>query len=129
MTASVSEVAQAIVDLFTPDLPKGKKLDYSEASLKTLDQLVSSLWGADGPSEENYEAMIWAFGCYVGEVLQRHYNGVWNEGDDGLFFDGINSGAGVSPWSWIAKRFEFGADEAVAKKYTLAKKLLIQDRK
>lgn len=129
MAATISEVAQAVVDLYTPDMPKGKALDYSEASLKTLDRLVSSVWGEDGPSEENYEAMTWAFGCYVGEVLQRHFNGVWNEDEDGLFFDGIRSGAGVSPWNWITKRFEFGSDEAVAKKYVLAKKLLSEDKK
>lgn len=129
IAASISEVAEAVVEVYSAELPKGKTLDFSESSLKTLDQLISSLWGSDGPSEENQEAMIWALGCYVGEVLQRNYSGVWNDGDDGPFFEGMKSGSGVSPWSWIAKRFEFGTDETVIRKYTLAKKLLSADKK
>lgn len=129
MATSISEVAGAVVEVYAAELPKGKKLDFSESSVKTLDRLISSLWGSDGPSEESQEAVIWAFGCYVGEVLQRNYSGVWDDGDDGLFFYGMKSGSGVSPWSWIAKRFELGDDEATVKKYALAKKLLSADRK
>lgn len=126
---SIPEVAESIVEVYSSELPRGKKLDYTESSLKTLDRLITDLWGDEGPSDENHETMVWAFGCYVAEVLHRHYNGTWADGSDGLFFDGLESGAGVSPWSWVSKRFEFGSDESIAGKYLFTKKLLSADKK
>ena len=126
---SIPEVAQSIVDVYTPDIPRGKRLDYSEASLKTLDKLILDNWGDSSPTDEHLETMTWAFGCYVAQVLQLNYNGVWSDEDDGYYFDGLKSGVGVSPWSWISKRFELGAEEAIAKKYQIAKKLLSKDKR
>ncbi len=127
--AKIPLVANAVVEMFSNDLPKGSKLDFSEDSIKVLDKLIKKVWGEDGPSEENIQTMIWSLGCYVAEVLQKNYNGIWKDEGGGYTFECKNSGAGVSPWNWVAKRFETGISEALAPKYKFAQSILVNDRK
>ena len=127
--AKISDVADVVVEMFSDDLPKGAKLDFSENSIKSLDKVITSVWGKQGPSDDSRDAMVWALGCYIAEVIQRHYEGTWTDSPDGYSFECSRSGAGVSPWNWIAKRFEFGKIEALAPKYNLAQSMLDKDRK
>jgi hypothetical protein len=127
--AKITDVADAVVDMLADSAPKGKRLDFSDGSIETLDKLITKLWGDEGPSEQNRETMVWAIGCYVAEVLQRHYHGTWMDGGDGYSFMCEKSGAGASPWNWVAKRFEFGTSESLASKYKLAQSLLSVDKK
>jgi hypothetical protein len=127
--AKIPAVAMAVVEMFLNDMPKGTQLDFSEDSIKALDKLIKKVYGEDGPSNENLQTMIWAVGCYVAEVLQRNYNGIWKDEGRGYTFECNISGAGVSPWNWVAKRFESGMSEALASKYKLAQSILADDRK
>lgn len=127
--AKISEVADIVVEMFSEALPKGSKLDFSEKSIQALDKVIKRVWGVDGPSEENRHEMNWAIGCYVAEVLQRNYEGIWTNSSDGYSFDCSKSGVCVSPWNWVAKRFEFGMSEALAPKYQFAQTVLAKDRK
>ena len=119
-------VAAAFVD-FVPKKYR-KRLDYSEKSITYLDKIVDEWHGPDGPSRENIETMIWAYGCYIAEILRRNYDGDWKKNDDGTcYFEGES--AGVSPWNWMAKRFDSGPSEAIEAKYVLAQSLLSDCRK
>lgn len=125
----IPDVAQQIVEVFSDAAPKGKQLDLSADSIKVLDSIIKKLWGEEGPSEENREMMIWGMGCYIAEVLQRNYRGVWRDGGDGYVFECENASAGVAPWNWVAKRFDLGMSESLASKYKFAQSILSADRK
>lgn len=54
------------------------ELDYSIESLRELDQIIEQL-RADGTTSEQIGETLYAFGCYVGEVLVRNASGRWVE--------------------------------------------------
>lgn len=107
----------------------GYWLDFSEQSLEELDKMFSDTWGDAGPSEENLNAMVWAFGSYVAIVINTHYSGVWDrERDDGpINFTSASGLIGFNPWNWVAKRFDEG--DSVSEKYSAITKMVDGDRK
>ncbi len=125
----ITKVAELVVEVFSSDLPKGATLDFSPRSIATIDKVIKRIWGESGPSEENRSEMVWTVGAYIAEVLQRNYDGKWKNTSDGYSFECKNSGIGVSPWNWTAKRFEFGMSESLASKYKFAESVLKEDRK
>jgi len=50
-------------------------LDYSEASIEVLDEILSVVAERDSEADTEYEVRIW--GGYFGEVLRRRYAGEW----------------------------------------------------
>ena len=52
------------------------ELDYSPASLNTVDSLISG-FRAEGLTAEAMNETICLFGCYLGEVIIRNHGGVW----------------------------------------------------
>jgi len=81
-----------------------------------LDEAIEMLWGKTGPSEY-FDGMVWGYGCYVADVIQRHHIGEWKPSDDDVGYDFIpaNGPAGINPWHWVEKRFQLG--ELLAPKY------------
>jgi len=59
----------------------GVDLDYSVASLKTVDNIVEGM-RQDGCTSDQIAATLFGFGCYVGEVLVRHAGGNWRNTDE-----------------------------------------------
>jgi hypothetical protein len=51
-------------------------LDYSPASLETVDGIVES-FRQDGLTVERIASILFYFGCYVGEVFVRNGHGTW----------------------------------------------------
>src|SRR5690242_15429273 len=51
-------------------------LDYSVESLRVLDRLIEQ-FRADGTTSEQIGETLYAFGCYVGEVVVRNAGGRW----------------------------------------------------
>jgi len=47
-------------------------LDYSEESIGSLDDMLDDYFGEGGPSEENFNAMVWAYGSYVAAVIEKN---------------------------------------------------------
>ena len=52
------------------------ELDYTPASLASVDQIIEG-FRKDGVSAEQMMETLFAFGCYVGEVLIREYDARW----------------------------------------------------
>jgi hypothetical protein len=96
-----------------------RKLDLTPTSLSALDRLIKRLWGGEPPSEPNFNTMVWAFGAYVAEVIQRNHEGRWRKFDNEYSFectdDGKPTGFAVYPWAWVKKRFE--ENDLLALKY------------
>jgi hypothetical protein len=54
----------------------GVKLDYSVASLKSVDDIVEGM-RQDGCTSDQIAETLFGFGCYVGEVFVRQAGGNW----------------------------------------------------
>ena len=105
------------------------KLDFSEASLKRLDQMIIDLWGDDGPSKKSYDNLIWVFGSYIALIVDKNFKGVWtkNSNNQEIWFGASKSGVKFSPYNWIAKKFEFG--DSLESKYTAIADMIEKDKK
>lgn len=56
----------------------GADLDYSVASLETVDEIIEGM-RQDGCTPEQIAETLFGFGCYVGEVFVRHAGGKWRD--------------------------------------------------
>lgn len=109
MTAVSKIISATAKDVAESLAPTGIRLDGSEASLKDLDDAIEMLWGEDRPSDEYFDGMVWGYGCYVADVIQRHHSGEWKPADDaGYDFIPADGVIGINPWHWVEKRFRFG---------------------
>jgi len=99
----------------------GLQLDYSPQTLLAVDAIVDKI-KATGVSEESASGMIYAVGCYVGEVLVQHAAGEWCPTRE-LGMEAVcswpvvvrlPSGAGVNPIGKAFKRFRNGDADSLA---------------
>lgn len=104
-------------------------LDYSEESIGSLDDMLDDYFGEGGPSEENFNAMVWAYGSYVAAVIEKNFNGHWYENDDTgeVTFEPETSSIGANPYSWVAKKFDLG--DNLQEKYLFITNMFKEDRK
>lgn len=100
-------------------------LDFSFASVHTLDVYIAEMWGTKGesPRTETWEMgrkgpVIYSIGCYFGEVLRRQWGGTWREdpnrpGD--MLFASVQLAAGLScyPIARVFKRFKEGESDGL----------------
>lgn len=110
MTAVGTIISAAAQDVVAHLAAMGICLDGSEASLRNLDDAIEMLWGEARPSEEYFDGMVWGYGCYVADIIQRHHAGEWRPADDAGydFIQGKDAVSGVNPWLWVERRFQFG---------------------
>jgi hypothetical protein len=105
-----------------------KRLDFSPPSLKALDELIETMLGAASLSNAKVNILVWGFGGYVAEVLQRNNEGVWKKSKNHYTFeftrDEKMTGFGVNPWAWTYKRFDEG--DLLAPKYKALLKIAKQ---
>ncbi len=88
-------------------------LDGSASSLKTLDEAITALLGDAAPSDEYLDGMVWGYGCYVADVLQRNYTGRWRPADGiGYEFEFRGSTLRCNPWELVERRFRLGTEIA-----------------
>ena len=116
----ISKVAKAAVSP-NPGFKKAyiKKLDFSPQSLTALDEIIWTLFGGRYLCKTKLEALVWGFGGYVAEVIQRNNEGFWKKAKNRYTFEFTRdekiTGFSVNPWAWIYKRFEEG--DLLAAKY------------
>jgi hypothetical protein len=98
-------------------------LDWSEASLQTLESILADLhdeFAEERPDDETLTAYAERFGSYLGEVLRRHHGGEWGLVKlDGNEFPGLaNQQFGLSwPWAQVHQRLTDGEKHDVAAYY------------
>ena len=73
----LKRIAQIHVD--TAKQISGLDFDYSEASMALLDPMIEENWGENPPTQ--LESIVKIIGAYIGEVIVRHLQGQWAEGD------------------------------------------------
>jgi hypothetical protein len=129
----ISKVANsAIIETFSeyPFFRKRylKRLDFSPSSLKALDDLIETMLGGASLSNTKVNILVWGFGGYVAEVIQRNHEGFWKKAKNRYTFeftrDEKMTGFGVNPWAWTYKRFDEG--DLLAPKYKALLKIAKQ---
>jgi hypothetical protein len=56
----------------------GVKLDFSVESLGRVDKVMTK-WHDEGETSESMPTTVYAFGCYLGEVIIKNHGGAWRE--------------------------------------------------
>jgi hypothetical protein len=124
VTPSPETAAQiaAIVVPFVRD-NYGITLHYTPASLGQLDSVVDDL-RRDQRFEE-VQPLLFAMGCYVGEVLVRHARAAWRRSAEIRMAAVLSSpiviqlrdGRGCNPVAKAYRRFQNGTDDSLAAFY------------
>jgi hypothetical protein len=99
----------------------GRKLDYSDASIEVLEELLASL-DAFPPEQLEFVTRLW--GSYFGEVLRRRYHAGWTmsvyPGGDLAVPTLEVRGSKIYPLSKIYRRLTLGASESLTGFYAMA---------
>jgi len=97
--------------------------DFSFDSLKEVERFFEENCEdgnakSGGLLSENLGQRLFSIGCYVGEVIRRHYDGEWITNDNDPWGE-INIGIKLSDWSivWpvqkVMKRFKNGKEDSI----------------
>jgi hypothetical protein len=105
----------------------GAVLDYSPGTLEAVDLTVDQV-KATGATAESASGMLYAIGCYVGEVFVRHAKGEWRSTADMKMSQvcswplviALPNGAGINPIGKVFKRFNNGPEDNLAFFYAAA---------
>jgi hypothetical protein len=102
------------------------ELDYSEASLQQLEQMLSVLykdrsrgwlarWLRPGPTEEEVRQVALLLGAYIGEVIRRRHGGQWaiRKRLGQQLMPLITHGVSTDPLSKAYQRLTYGPEESV----------------
>ena len=101
----------------------GVTLDYGVESLGLLDGILDDL--RQDQSFENLQPLLFAMGCYVGQVMVRHAGACWRITEElgmGAVASSpiairVRDGRGCNPVGRVYKRFQNGPEEALASFY------------
>lgn len=105
----------------------GIDLDYSEASVQRVEEILDSLYRQRpsgplvrlfrrGPSEEALRQHCYGWGGYIGEVMRRHWSGEWRDRSaiaPGAIITMRVGDADVYPAEKVRKRLTNGMEDDV----------------
>jgi hypothetical protein len=108
------------------------RLDFSPQSLEEVDRIVGR-FHVDRLQSPPILTLVFCFGCYVGEVLVRHNQGVWKMPEDAQLPDFLKTDNNMmcvelpngTVWNPIGKTFKLlgnGQSDGVAYFYHVATK-------
>jgi hypothetical protein len=117
-------VAQAQAAVLTGKLKWQETLDFTPDSLDALERILSKIHNAvrfgsveARPGADEVELMAKVWGLYAGEVIRRHYGGVWSVGEYGEYV--LSTGeATLLPVVKMRKRIQEGPTENVRVYFT-----------
>ncbi len=96
----------------------GRELDYSEASLATVEELLrlsDELFRLPAFPDNQRNLVVFYNGCYLGEVISRHLGGTWRFADNwfesSLVIPYGEGGLQVFPFQKMHRRVTEGPDE------------------
>ncbi|MCW5767859.1 MAG: hypothetical protein KIT19_04185 [Phycisphaeraceae bacterium] len=111
---NLPRLADVIVE--TTQRIEGVALDYTPESLREVDRLLLTL-REDGLRVRHLVDPIFCFGCYVGEVMRRHFDAEWAAPPSpmlGMFpVVRIGSDNYSAPIAKAYKRVQLGPEESV----------------
>lgn len=121
------ETAAEIAGMVPPFVQEnyGVVLDYGVASLRHLDGVIEDL--RRDQRFETLQPLLFAMGCYVGEVMVRHAGASWRttaemgmgEVASSPIVVRVADGRGCNPVARVYKRFQNGAGDSLPSFYEL----------
>ena len=119
MTLDGTNVADYAQTLVLQVRTGGRDLDYSEASVATIEALLrvsDELFALATFPDDQRNLVVFYNGCYLGEVMARNLGGIWRLEpdwfDSSLVFDrGDQGGIQVFPFQKVHRRVTEGPDE------------------
>jgi hypothetical protein len=123
-------VAQSQAAVHAGKLKWQETLDFTPDSLDPLERILSKVhnkvkYGAADarPSDDEIEQMVKLWGTYTGEVIRRHYGGLWSVGDNGELM--LSTGeATLFPIAKMRKRILDGPTENIRYYFTSVDRIL-----
>ncbi len=118
------DTAPQIADMFLPFVEKnyGVRMHFSPASLAQADTIIDDL--RQDQRFEDVQPLLFAIGCYLGEVFVRHAHGVWRRSAELRMPDvsspiviQLRDGRGCNPVARVYRRFQLGPAESLAEFY------------
>jgi len=101
----------------------GEELDYSEASIAKLDEIINKGWPDRPPAM--LEPTVVTFGAYLGEAIRRNIGGEWGFAEsEGYFLDRVGGKAKIFPFNKVTKRFRNGEEDSLGFYYRAMKHTL-----
>src|SRR5262249_44112181 len=110
----------------------GNKLDYSEESLKHVEEILELYHQGipkglkklftKGPSDEQIAQMSKVWGGYIGEVIKKHLGGEWGLTSDNAITLLLSDGSEIYPPSKANKRILHGPEDNIWHYYFLIKR-------
>ncbi|SEG91360.1 hypothetical protein SAMN05216223_12394 [Actinacidiphila yanglinensis] len=100
----------------------GAELDYSADSLAAVEDIVDGFRAAGATGEDMVESLV-AFGCYVGEMLNRQAGGTWGRptgvvgGQPVVVLPGARE---CHPVDWVFRRLRSGDEVSIRDLYAAA---------
>jgi hypothetical protein len=99
-------------------------LDYSVGSLKRLDGIIEG-FRRERVTGDQIRETLFTFGCYLGEVLIRHYAGEWRKTEktslrqltDAPLVVQLGSGNVANPIDQVLKRLQHGKTDSLPHYY------------
>lgn len=94
------------------------KADYSLESLKEIDRFLEKEQRPGGILEQNRGAILFALGCYVGDVIRQQTGGTWLTNDKDPMGEvnitlQLPSGTVIWPVQRVISRYKIGEDESI----------------
>ena len=115
----LSRYAQIHID--TAKQSFGIDLDYSEASILRLYEIIEQGWSDQPPAA--LDQMILLFGSFLGEAMCQLFGGAWVRNDDGAI--GVRVGeATIMVFTKMKKRFLNGPEDSISYYYQGVKTML-----
>jgi hypothetical protein len=126
------ETAAAIAAMVPPFVEQnyGLRLDYAVESLRHVDGVIEDL--RRDQRFETLQPMLFAMGCYVGEVMVRHAGACWcttaemgmGEVASSPIVIRVADGRGCNPVGRVYKRFQNGAGDSLVSFYRAMTRVL-----
>jgi hypothetical protein len=121
--ANAAQIAAMVVPFVEKNY--GLTLDYGAESLRQVDGVLDDL--RRDQSFENLQPLLFAMGCYVGEVLVRHAGAFWRVTEELGMGEVASSpiaiwmpdGRGCNPVGKVYKRFQNGPEDSLAGFYNV----------
>jgi hypothetical protein len=123
--AKIPEYAEKHVSMSEDNF--GVKLDYSPASLRAIDEIISEHW-EETPTF--LDQVVLLFGAYVGETIRRQHGGNWTfDEENGYALENLGgTGARIYPFAKVNKRFVNGEEDSIAFYYQAVSKVIVDQR-
>ena len=123
-------VAQSQAAVHTGKMKWQETLDFTPDSLDALERILNKVHNTvkfgnpdARPGADEIEQMAKLWGVYTGEVIRRHYGGLWSVGEDGEFT--LSTGeATLFPVAKMRKRILEGATENIRYYFTSVDRIL-----